>query len=196
MYLATVLPSNCLYVSGLGCTVHRIHRIISATIDEERIIGDIHAIALVASVPRYRSTMLDKLFIIVDEDLEVLDAGCPEWAEHADAVIEVTLGREFHYTRGSKTEGDVLPEDSALSKRMLHLKKFMNVDWRRPKLGHVETGCCASRVETVKNIVAAVSNSGMVEGLNSEEVSKNRWGCCSKHLCRQVSSRSSEQGVL
>ena len=45
-FLATVLPRNCLYAGRLGCTVHRVHRIVCCTIDEDGIVGSVHAIAV------------------------------------------------------------------------------------------------------------------------------------------------------
>lgn len=188
-HMATLLPNNCLYMDMLGCAAHRIHRILQACTVEDTLIGDIHAIALVASVPRYRATMLDRLWAIVNEDLELLYVDDPSWQEHTTAVLQHTLGREFHFTRGSKMPGDVATPAEELGhsvfQRMEQVKLFLNADWREPQLGHVEKGCCGSRAIAVANVTAAIAHSGMLEGLNSEEVSKNRWGSCTKHLSQQ-----------
>ena len=109
---AAMLPVNCLYAGMLGCTVHRLHRIIEASTNESELIGGVHAVSLVSSVPRYRNTMLQRLREIVDEELEILDSDQPAWARHRVAILKHSLGREFHFVRGSRMPGDNMDEDN------------------------------------------------------------------------------------
>ena len=188
-YVASKLPMNCLYGCSMGCCAHRAHRIVSNSVDEAHIIGDIHAVSMICGVPRYRCTMLQLLHKMVDDELEVLDFQNERWAVHAESVVQHTLGREHHFVRGSRDVGAIASppcESKALFERMAHVQRFLNGDWRCPHIQHVEKGCCPDRAAIVQNVSAAIANSGMIMGLNSELPSKNRWGSCSAHLSKQV----------
>jgi hypothetical protein len=154
-FMATQLPANCLYAAGAGCASHRAHRIITAAIEEDKLIGDVHAISFVASVPRYRATMLDKLQQLVDDELEILDFEDPDWTQQTERVVQHTLGRSFHFVRGSSSPGDAVPSEEvhkSLFKRMDNVCTFLNGDWRSPRLQHVEKGFASEGERFVSRI--------------------------------------------
>ena len=102
---AAVLPRNVLYLSGLNCTVHRLHRVIEASINEPKLVGDIHAIALVASKPSYRQKLAAAVRQIVQDELLVIYDEDPLWARLRDQMLQHTFGREWFHTRGSIEPG-------------------------------------------------------------------------------------------
>ena len=85
------LPHNCLYMHNLTCTAHRIHRIIEYAIDEPNLVGDIHAIALVASRPGYRAKLIAAAKELVQEELMIIDCDDPAWATSREHMLRHTF---------------------------------------------------------------------------------------------------------
>ena len=137
--MAFSLPENCLYASGLGCTVHRIHRLVEAT--ETQLVGDVYAISFVCSVPRYRATMLETLKRVVARELQVLDFEDPAWSEQRDAILEHTLGREFHVTKAvpwdKEAPADTQRDQKSLRQRLDLINTFLIGDPKFPAIQHV-----------------------------------------------------------
>ena len=97
---ALLLPGNCLYVGSLGCTAPRLRRIVASCTNEQTLVGDVHSVSLVFPVPRYRTTMQQRLREIVESELIILDWEDPAWGLHIDEIIKHTIGRQFHFVRG------------------------------------------------------------------------------------------------
>ena len=125
------LPPNILYIRDLGCVAHRVHRCISQSTDEEKIVGDVHAVHYVMAVPRYRSIMSVKLREVISEDLEMIDAPRDEWSSFARKVCMHTLGREYQYVKGHRydTTADI-PDTVRVG--IYRLCALLNGDWRNP----------------------------------------------------------------
>ena len=184
---AEALPNNCMYLRDLGCCAHRVHRVIAAATREEKIVGDIHAVSFIASQPRYRSTMSQKLREVVASDFEVVAAADPAWKPHMSLVLNHTLGREFHYVKArglNACASDHNLSQAALA-RISDLAIFVNGDIKSNKIVHVCTGCCRNREESIEN-VSAVIEAAIFSQLGGEQPSNNRWGSCSRHLGIQV----------
>ena len=187
---AEKLPRNCLYSARNGCCVHRVHRIVVASTREDTLVGDVHAVAFVCQMPRLRAKNLESLRDVVSSSLQILtpEEADPAWERHSHAVLQHTLGRNFHFVSNhdNHIDSDDPPASSQVTDRINWVRQFLNGDIRSERIQHVERGCCNSREETIDNIVSAISSSGLISGLDSELPSKNRWGSCARHLAEQV----------
>ena len=184
VFLATQLPRNILYLRDVGCVVHRIHRIIVHSTNEDQLVGDIHSINFIMGIPRIRSMMAAKLREIVGKDLLVVHGDMEEWKSAREAIMRHTLSREFHYIRARKEDGKELK--AAQKRRLETLAYWVDADWRSDRVMHVCKGCCRSRAQSVEQVSAAIEGAILSQLGSSDGVSKNRWGSCTRHLALQL----------
>ena len=168
--------------------MHRTHRIISSSIGEEKLVGDVHALSFIVSLPRYRSTMGQRLREIIGGSLCLLDAPvAATLSNHTRAVVNHTLGRQFHYVKGrglNDTVSDANLNEVA-QQRISNLLLFMNGNIATDRVEHYCNGCCRSRDDTIENVASAFEAAVLAQ-MSNELPSKNRWGSCAHHLGIQV----------
>ena len=133
--------------------------------------------------------MIQQVQRIVESELEILPEGDLRWDEHRKVVLQHTIGRQWHFIRGSRMRGDNNTEEEELRRSDLHrmnlIDKFVNGDWRLGRLQHVERGCCRTPQEQVQNVTAAIIEGGLIMGLNADRPAANRWGSVGHHLAQQ-----------
>ena len=85
------LPANCLHVDG-SCCAHAIHLVITDSIDEKNLIGDLVAIEFTAHVPNTFNCMLVAFRAWLHRDLELHEGAPPErFLQHTRHVLKYTL---------------------------------------------------------------------------------------------------------
>ena len=175
---AIKLPANVLYHSGLGCSVHRTHNMLSTAQKQKDLIGDVHAVHIASSTWRHREMMMKALREIVDDELELLDVMNPRWDLHLKDIMEHALCGEFNLLEIS---GCGHP---AAESMMVWATDAGFGDARRRRIQVLDDGRC--REEQVNKVTAAISESGLILGVYPDEPAKNRWGTMARHLGAQV----------
>ena len=99
-YKLAKLHINCLS-TPLFCVAHRIHRIITLAVDEDRWVGDSHAQAFVGQQPLKRKQVHDAGAKVIDRDLEVFFCEPPPAVTaHVERLLNHTLARHDGIVRG------------------------------------------------------------------------------------------------
>ena len=103
-------PSNC-FMPQTTCAVHRLHRIVVNSVDEDEAIGDTHAISFVAHQNQKRSDIRSAKDQLVREELIVIHGPPPAInLEQLDRVLDHTIGRREGIVRGRLVYGQSLAE--------------------------------------------------------------------------------------
>jgi hypothetical protein len=182
-------PANVFFIPG-GCGVHSCHRII-VNIGERKLLGDAYAAKFVMHLSSHYNRMYRQLHELVRSELLVLprnsvtDADVQAWAAHAEAVLEHTLFRTAHQTRGRLDDVDnslfESTDEAKLRRKANKVRSFCNGDWRRQRLIHVCDGCCDSEEQSQEQVFLAIAESGLLLG-ESGLPSESKWGSMTKSV--------------
>jgi len=171
------------FVNTMGCCAHKVHRVAVTSTEEEKFLGDIHAVAFSASLPGHCNTLQQALLAWVDT-VEISHVPPdPAWEVQKRAIISHTLKRREDRVRGALLDGEAFKdahddrEDSFEA-----LLRYVNGDTREPTLVHHEVGCCGSLAETKANMYAAILNSGLLLGRDTDLPRKDKWGSATRAL--------------
>jgi hypothetical protein len=181
-YAASKMGPKVLFVP-VGCGSHRIHRIISVTLKEDDLVGNIFAVQLVAQIPSHYARLVRVLRDLVEDELLVFPGHPDEsWAQHSKAIVDHTFLRTQKFIRGRLDGGVSLFRpggDKESEARSEKLCRILNYDARVNRIGHCCTGrdCCpGGRAESIEKVTAAIVESGLLLGCTNSRTSNNRWG--------------------
>ena len=151
------LPKNALFVAG-ACAAHQAHRIFQQ--DCAVLIADVYHLKCVTQLTSHANRLREVSALIVDRDLLVLDMKqvsddeFSEWRRHREQVLEHSLYRRAHRTRGRLDgPGDALEmnrDEAALNRRASMMCEMLNGDFRKQCFIHVERGCCPGGIQETK----------------------------------------------
>ena len=198
-HLADGMPPNA-FLNVLPCVAHTCHLILTggASIAEDRVIGDVHALEYVARIPSHYNTLLATLSRFVHDHLQILDDGrrpCPEDADRLGRLLALTVRRRIDHVRGRLLVCDDPDSAFAPGRRAEdmdsiceRLQLIFNGDIRLPHPVHIKTEATQhmSRGELVHAAVDAFVRAGLLPGGSATVPSKNRWGSMAASLEGQV----------
>ena len=130
-------------------------------------VGDLYAAKFVCHISHNANHMYRMLEDMVKEVViipreQVSDQDMAAWGAHRQCVLEHTLLRKAHHTRGRLedpgTADSFAPawNEAALHKRVALINQMLNGDLTRQCFCHIECGCCDGRADTEKKLVAAL----------------------------------------
>ena len=196
-FYAKQLPSNCLYFKAFSCVCHKAINIFDSTSDSKQLVGDVFATSYTCKLPRYRSTILDALHRVLDEELDLVapTAVDSRIRQHVQDILDHTIRREWQFSRGSRLSGDVATDDEVQRAGQLRrasiIESNLTGDPRACKLQVIDGG--TQRADVVIKVAAAISNGGLLLGVHSDMPAVNRWGSLSKHLSEQCAGNMFSQ---
>ena len=128
--------------SWTSCTVHAAQRIVVTGTQEDRLIGDIHAIAFTCNLTSNREKLLAALRRLVFAELHIVYAEPdPAWRRHSAAVLNASLLRQTNRIRGSLGGGRAVLESHEAERRRetkQKILKYLNGDIRHDCCRHYE----------------------------------------------------------
>ena len=188
------LPDRCLH-SRAACAAHQVHLTITSASEEKRIVGDVHAIAVVTAATSTQTRLQAALWLLIDKEFQWFHTPPdPRNLAHAEAVLSQTFIRTHELVRsqaGRTTAQSSLRAVRAQQLRGAQKKKlltFANGDWRVAQCHHHEQGCCGSLQEAKQNFFAACCETGLLLSSNTTVPSASRWGTCTEVCAKAVGS--------
>lgn len=162
-YLLLHLPRTCIYF-WVGCSVHKVHRILAHSLSETSLVGDVHAIQLVSQSPRNQNAMMQGLRRVLKDSLVFIRAAPPPaqslvWTRHLKSILSHTLARRHEHVRGRAGDADNLQPGkgaAAMQARCDKLVAFLNGDVRSSAFTHYCQGCCRNRDQCIDTLAAVL----------------------------------------
>ena len=183
------LPDGVLYVPG-SCAAHAIHRVICHN-DGKAIVSDLYAMKFVCHLASHSLRLYRKLQEWVEDNLEITvgaevsQVDLAQWRRHTQHVLEHSLFRRAHRTRGRQehTVDDdpavlrAAANEKELQRRASMILEMCNADIRLPNPRHIEVGCCTGGAEEVKSKFLRALTEGVGALLNKSGLpAEAKWG--------------------
>lgn len=94
--------------SPYGCSAHKVHRIVVTACGEDRVLGDIHAVAFSASLTANRVALQNALWKLLGGLRISYDPPDPAWEQHKKAIFSHTMRRTPEHVRGALCDGEAM----------------------------------------------------------------------------------------
>lgn len=182
------LPKNCFHVGG-KCGAHQVQRVIE--LNEEPILGDVHAIAFSGACPSLQNKFQAGLKRVLQSLVYVRGQPDPHQAQQHELIIKHTMRR-----KSSCVAGD--PDAPGLVELDEHARcflKYWNSDWSSPTIVHVCPGCCDGPEEAQQNLFAAAVGIDILQSRECDIPCKDDWGTCGM-ACGKTSTGILCHGLL
>jgi hypothetical protein len=158
-FVAAELPGNVLFIPGT-CCVHAAHRVVAKLEKlggKYTLVGDTYACKFVMHLSSHYNRMYRILRSLIKGELLVMprdsvsNSDYAAWAAHADGVLEHTVFRQAHHTRGRLIDGVSAPDNAArealIKAKVMKFKRYVNGDLRVQRCMHVCDGTCCKSPE-------------------------------------------------
>jgi hypothetical protein len=180
------LPKECLYVAD-ACASHVVHLIIEDSIDEVKLVCDVHAVAFITHVPSHFNRMVAKYRDYLLQFANIKQ-GAPDakFAIHTRAVLRRTLRRHDDLVRGRLSydvEGKPHAEKPSKSQktnddRVETLVAAYNGDITNPIPEFYLNWIVEDRAAVADTLTASALHGGLFLGGGDNLPAANRWGSC------------------
>lgn len=97
---------NVLYQFSSGCAVHDTNRGLGRAVNEDGLVGHVHAVQHVLSMSSRRNALMATMKRMLVDELDIIQAEPPAaFREHAGQVVQHTIMRTLQQLRGSLHDG-------------------------------------------------------------------------------------------
>ena len=170
----------------LPCLGHKLHGAVSRSTEEEKLIGDVHAVHFVQSIASRRRETHRGLTKLIDDELLLVPGVLPDpaFAVRSLMILRQTVLRFEEHVRadcsGSKTGSKEVLDQVAQD-----LVRFLPGDWRVAKLlvyPDLLLPATYTRKEICDFVRSAFIQLGIFGGRHRAQPAKSRWGTCNARL--------------